>query len=261
LILRCTLSNTFIITLQTSTGLKGTRKLQFGGTSLASSQGISNSLSALSTAGGPTNPFAAKGRSFGTGNAGGTGNAFIYSSQGQALSSGTSFGNSTANTTLTVLGNSTTTGLLTSAGIGQGSAGGNAVFGPAFSFQVGLPTGGGGGGFGLGSGATNGAISTTGANAIGANKAYGNALANGFGTGSGSGVAVNAGNEQAGGQGGGTSFGQGQFTFDLDDVTTGTFANNGATKAQGGGGAYVGFDPPVPFIFDAFINPFSAATP
>jgi hypothetical protein len=300
-------------TLQTSTGLKGTRKLQFGGISLASSQGISNSLAALNTGGG-TQPNAGTGNSFGTGNAVGTGNGFIYSPQGQALSSGTSGGNSTANTALTVLGNSTTTGLLTSAGIGQGSAGGNAIFGPslaaaiaaatpaaavpapeveevveenskggggnnnnnnnaaapaapvaptapAFSFQVGLPTGGGGGGFGLGSGVTNGNIATNGVNATGADEAYGSALANGFGFGQGSGVAVNVANEQAGGQGGGTSLGQGQFTFELDDVTTGAFANNGVTKSQGGGGAYVGFDPPTPVIFGAISTPAPAATP
>jgi hypothetical protein len=301
-------------TLQTSTGLKGTRNLQFGGVSLASSEGISNSISALDTgAVAGVTPSAGTGNSFGSGNAVGTGNGFIYSSQGQALSSGTSGGNSTANTALTVLGNNTD-GLLTSVGTGQGSAGGNAVFGPslaaaiaaatpaaaapapeveevveenskggknnnnnnnnaaapvapaaptapAFSFQVGLPTGGGGGGFGLGSGVTTGNLVTTGENATGADEAYGSALANGFGFGSGSGVAVNSANEQAGGQGGGTSLGQGQFTFELDDVSTGTFANSGVTKSNGGGGAYVGFAPPTPVIFGAFSTPAPAATP
>jgi hypothetical protein len=308
---------TLCFTLQTSTGLKGTRKLQqFGGISLASSQGISNSIAGLNSGvtGGPA-PQAGTGNSFGTGNAVGTGNGFIYSSQGQALSSGTSGGNSTANTALTVLGNSTN-GLLTSVGTGQGAAGGNAVFGPslaaaiaaatpvaappapeveevveenskggnnnnnnnavapvapaaptapAFYFAQGLPTGGGGGGFGLGSGVTTGNIATavngTGAALPGADEAYGSALANGFGFGTGSGVAVNSASEQAGGQGGGTSLGQGQFTFELDDVPTGSFANSGVTKSNGGGGAYVGFDPPTAVIFGNFITPAPAATP
>jgi hypothetical protein len=135
-----------------------------------------------------------------------------------------------------------------------------------------LPTGGGGGGFGSGSGITTGFIASP-DNAVlddadanvdntqfFADEAYGNALANGFGFGVGSGVAVNAGNEQAGGSGGGTALGQGQFVFELDDVQNANFANSGLTNSSGGAGAYVGFNPPAAQIFNAFITP-PPATP
>jgi hypothetical protein len=324
-------------TFQTSTGLKGTRKLQgFGGIVLASSRGGSDSASAVTTgvfgvvplgATAGTNPGAAPGgtgKSFASGNAVGTSNGFITSGIGQALASGTSGGNSTANTDLTVLSGNPTIGAgsvtfggglsggkLNSVGSGGGSASGNAVFGPsltaaisaatpaeaspapevpvaasskkknvaaaaapaaptapAFSFNAaGLPTGGGGGGFGAGSGETGGSIASPANDAaldegneqFFADEAYGSALANGFGFGVGSGVAVNNGGEQAGGRGGGTALGQGQFTFELDDVQTASFANSGLTSSTGGAGAFVGFNPPTAQIFGAFYPP--AATP
>jgi hypothetical protein len=146
-------------------------------------------------------------------------------------------------------------GTLASVGEGQGAAGGNAVFGPSLSGRsdsegagfIGA-TGGGGGGFGLGSGDTTGSI-TSPANVPGqagntqlfADEAYGGALANGFGFGQGSGVAVNSGGEQAGGQGGGIAFGQGNVAFELDDIQAATFGNSGFTTSTGSGGGYVGF--------------------
>jgi hypothetical protein len=319
-----------IYPFQTSTGLKGARKLQgFGGIVLASSQGNSISASAVTTGvfdGVPTagavnlDPdvlLGGTGKSFGNGNSVGTSNGFIQSGLGQALASGTSGGNSTSENDLTVLsdnqdgiaitGGGLSGGMLSSVGSGGGSAGGNAVFGPsltlaiaaatpadapnatevevdasskngnaaaadapaaptapAFSFDAeGLPTGGGGGGFGSGSGISNGFIASPTNSLLGnvgndqffADEAYGNSLANGFGFGVGSGVAVNAGNEQAGGSGGGTALGQGQFVFELDDVQNANFANSGLTNSSGGAGAYVGFNPPAAQIFNAFITP------
>jgi hypothetical protein len=192
--------------------------------------------------------------SFGIGNAVGTSNAFIMSGAGQAQASGTSGGNSTSSSDLTVLsanpaiftaitGGGLTGGTLASVGMGQGAAGGNAVFGSMF----GSPTGGGGGGFGLGSGDTIGTISNP-ANVPGqagntqffADEAYGGALANGFGFGQGSGVAVNNAGEQAGGQGGGTALGQGNVAIELDDIQAATFGNSGFTLSTGGAAGYVG---------------------
>jgi hypothetical protein len=207
--------------------------------------------------------------SFGIGNAVGTSNGFIQSSGGQALASGTSGGNSTSSSDLTVLsanpgtfsattGGGLSGGMLASVGMGGGSSGGNAVFGPSFAgadFAVGQlepiyfpPTGGGGGGFGIGSGDTTGSITNPGSDAnlatgntqFFADEAYGGALANGFGFGQGSGVAVNSAGEQAGGQGGGTAFGQGNVAFELDDIQAATFGNSGFTNSAGGGGGYVG---------------------
>jgi hypothetical protein len=308
----------FCFIFQTSTGLKGTRKLQnipptFGGIAVASNQGFSNSLAGLNT-GFSGSPNAGTGSSFGNGEAIGTSNGFIQSNQGLSQASGVSGGNSTANTALTVLGNNTN-GLVTSAGIGGGASGGNAIFGPSlaaaiaaatpvaappapevevveeqnskggggggnnnnfvapapvapatpqFFFQQGLPTGGGAGGFAIGGGVTTGAINTatngTGAGLSGADEAYGSALANGFGFATGNGLSVNVANEQAGGQGGATGLGQGQFTFELDDVATGAFANNGVTKSSFGAGGYVGFDAPSPVIGGAYITTPPAAT-
>jgi hypothetical protein len=335
-----TLPFLMICPFQPSTGLKGARKLQgFGGIVLASSQGQSDSNSAITTgvfdgvpsADDTNDPIIAlpggTGKSFGNGNAVGTSNGFVQSGLGQALASGTSGGNSTASTDLTVLsmnpdpgtvitGGGLSGGILSSVGNGGGSAGGNAVFGPsltlaiaaatpasappapevevddsskngskngnaaaadmpaaptapAFSFDAaGLPTGGGGGGFASGSGITTGFVaSPDNVNAdplnsqFFADEAYGNALANGFGFGVGSGVAVNAGMEQAGGSGGGTALGQGQFVFELDDVQNANFANSGLTNSSGGAGAYVGFNPPTAQIFNAFITPPPAAGP
>jgi hypothetical protein len=295
---------------QTSTGLKGTRKLQgYGGITLASSQGISTSEANV-LAGATQDDVTLlgnSGNSFGNGDAVGTSNGFVTSSLGQALATGTSGGNSTADTTLTVLDTDElgTGGVLSSVGKGQGSAGGNAVFGPslqaaiaaatpanappapevvvdtsskggknnaaaavpaaptapAFSFNaMGLPTGGGGGGFGFGSGVTQGSVDAM-VDMTAVDEAYGSALANGFGFGVGSGLAVNNGGEQAGGQGGGTSFGQGAFDFELIDAVGATFDNSGVTKSNGGAGAYVGFNPPEAQIFGAFITPAPAATP
>jgi hypothetical protein len=59
-----------------------------------------------------------------------------------------------------------------------------------------------------------------------ANEADGTSLANGFGFGQGSGVAVNIANEQAGGQGGGVSLGQGDFKFNVDGIENANFANS-----------------------------------
>ena len=130
---------------------------------------------------------------------------------------------------------------------------------PPFSFVQGLPTGGGGGGNGVGSGTTSVGI----VNAAGqtTDEAYGTNLANGFGFGVGSGVAVNNAGEQAGGQGGGTALGQGNVVFEVDEAFGASFANNGLTTSAGGGGAYVGFDPPAAQIFGAFITPPPSATP
>jgi hypothetical protein len=131
---------------QTTTGLKGARKLQLNGISLASAQGIANTNSAVSTGifgmpaaieGGGINTNAAPGgtgSSSGTGNAIGTSNGFVYSGSGQALSSGTAGGNSTSSNDLTVLsmnpafsvgtGGGLSGGILSSVGVGQGAAGG-----------------------------------------------------------------------------------------------------------------------------------------
>jgi hypothetical protein len=284
---------------QTPSGLKGSRKLQYGGIALASSQGNSISASALQTA-----PYVSTGNSFGNGDAVGTSNGFATSALGQAVATGTSGGNSTADSQLSVL-SAPSIGTISAVGNGGGAAGGNAVFGPslaaairaatplaaapapevvvdtsskggnsnqvpaapaaptapAFMFDpAGLPTGGGGGGFGIGSGITLGTVDRL-DGPDGVDEAYGNALANGFGFGVGSGLAVNNGGEQAGGQGGGTALGQGAFTFELDEVTGATFANSGVTKSDGGAGAYVGFNPPAAQIFGAFITPAPAATP
>jgi hypothetical protein len=310
------------------------------GISVASAQGIANTNSAVSTGifgmpaaieGGGINTNAAPGgtgSSSGTGNAIGTGSGFINSSSGQALSSGTAGGNSTSSNDLTVLsmnpafsvgtGGGLSGGILSSVGVGQGAAGGNAVFGPSlagaiaaqtpvatpaptpeptpeemnskggnkknepvvtaapaaptapmFQFIGGLPTGGGGGGFGFGSGITGGSIVSP-ANAAGntagnmqffADEAYGTSLANGFGFGVGSGVAVNNANEQAGGTGGGSSFGQGVNAFELDDAQGANFANSGSTISSGGAGAYVGYNPPNPVIFGNVLAPPSSAVP
>jgi hypothetical protein len=300
-------------TFQTSTGLKGTRKLQgYGGITIASSQGISNSVASVNAGSTEDDTFLLgnSGNSFGNGDAVGTSNGFVTSVLGQAIATGTSGGNSTADTALTVLEEDEGVGgVLSSVGVGQGSAGGNAVFGPslqaaiaaatpanappapevvvdtsskggknnaalaaapaaptapAFSFNAeGLPTGGGGGGFGSGSGITLGTVDAVQSDAAeeSVDAAYGSALANGFGFGVGSGLAVNNGGEQAGGQGGGTSFGQGAFTFEVDDAVSGAFDNSGVTKSNGGAGAYVGFNPPEAQIFGAFITPPPAATP
>jgi hypothetical protein len=163
-------------------------------------------------------------------------------------------------------------GMLASVGMGGGSAGGNAVFGPSFAgadFAVAkldpiyyVPTGGGGAGSGFGSGNTTGSITNPGNDAslaannrqFFADEAYGGALANGFGFGVGSGVAVNAANEQAGGQGGGTSFGQGNFLFELDDIQTAAFGSSGSTISDGGGGGYVGLVGDTPFGSGSFME-------
>ena len=113
-----------------------------------------------------------------------------------------------------------------------------------------MPTGGGGGGNGFGSGIT--AAGVTNAAGETTDEAYGTNLANGFGFGVGSGVAVNNVGEQAGGQEGGTAFGQGNVVFEVDEAFGANFANNGLTTSNGGGGAYVGFDPPDAQIFGAF---------
>jgi hypothetical protein len=130
---------------QTTTGLKGTRKLQsFQGITLAASEGQSDSNSAIFSGGVP----GGTGASFGNGNAVGTSNGFIYSSGGQAQSSGASGGNSTAKTDLTVLslndgaatsGGGLSDGTLSSAGTGGGSAGGNAVFTLAAAIAAATP--------------------------------------------------------------------------------------------------------------------------
>jgi hypothetical protein len=95
------------------------------------------------------------GNSFGNGDAVGTSNAFILSSQGQALASSTSGGNSTANTQLPVFSTTATnsTGNLVSVGRGAGAARRTAVFGEL--------TGGGASGSGLGSGVTTGSLVAT----------------------------------------------------------------------------------------------------
>jgi hypothetical protein len=152
-----------ICPFQTSTGLKGVRKLQgFGGIVLASSEGQSDSSSAITTGvfnGVPTagtvnlDPDVlpgGTGKSFGNGNSVGTSNGFIQSGLGQALASGTSGGNSTAETDLTVLsmnddgnvltGGGLTGGILSSIGSGGGSAGGNAVFGPSLTLAIAAAT-------------------------------------------------------------------------------------------------------------------------
>jgi hypothetical protein len=315
LIVDLTLSYLVLCPFQTTTGLKGARKLQ-NGIVVASSQGLTDSLSSITLDAAP----GGTGQSSGSGSAVGTGNGFINSAAGQALASGTSGGNSSALNDLTVLGGGMTFGTLTSVGSGGGAAGGNAVFGPSFAgaiaaqtatpaptpepevetvedtgkskggndknepvitaapaaptapmfqFIGGLPTGGGGGGFGFGSGITGGSIVSP-ANAAGntagnmqffADEAYGTSLANGFGFGVGSGVAVNNANEQAGGTGGGSSFGQGVNAFELDDAQGANFANSGSTISSGGAGAYVGLNPPNPVIFGNVLAPPSSAVP
>jgi hypothetical protein len=149
-------------TFQTSTGLKGARKLQFtglGGIVLASSKGQSDSGSAVTTGvfGGVPSAVLVNegalpggtGKSFGNGNAVGTSNGFITSGLGQALASGTSGGNSTASNDLTVLsmnvngvtmGGGLSGGKLSSTGSGGGSAGGNAVFGPSLAAAIAAAT-------------------------------------------------------------------------------------------------------------------------
>jgi hypothetical protein len=155
-------------TLQASTGLKGTRKLQnMNGVVLANSQGQSDSASGITTGvfgATPTNAGTAganleaapggTGASFGNGNAVGTSNGFITSSGGQAVASGTSGGNSTANTDLTVLstnnggnagankllGGGLSGGTLNSVGSGGGQAGGNASFGPSLALAIAAAT-------------------------------------------------------------------------------------------------------------------------
>jgi hypothetical protein len=153
---------------QTTTGLKGARKLQFNGITTANSSGQSDSNSAITTGvfgvkadGAGTqsqNTGAAPGgtgASFGNGNAVGTSNGFIQSSAGQAVASGTSGGNSTANTDLTVLstnngdgdatvnaglGGGLSGGTLNSAGTGGGEAGGTAMFGPSLALAIAAAT-------------------------------------------------------------------------------------------------------------------------
>jgi hypothetical protein len=107
---------------------------------------------------GSKNPGAAPGgtgASFGNGNAVGTSNGFIQSSAGQAVASGTSGGNSTASTDLTVLsknnaigvptnnikfGGGLSGGTLNSAGTGGGQAGGTAMFGPSLALAIAAAT-------------------------------------------------------------------------------------------------------------------------
>jgi hypothetical protein len=139
----------YCTTSQTSTGLKGTRKLQFGGIVAATSQGDSDSIAAVTT--GDLGGFGAlavalpagAGSSFGNGKAVGTSNGFITSSQGQALATGTSGGNSTADTQLTLTdggGNGFSVGNIVSVGTGSGGAGGNAVFGPSLAAAIAAAT-------------------------------------------------------------------------------------------------------------------------
>jgi hypothetical protein len=290
-----TLPFLMICPFQPSTGLKGARKLQgFGGIVLASSQGQSDSNSAITTgvfdgvpsADDTNDPIIAlpggTGKSFGNGNAVGTSNGFVQSSVGNG--GGSAGGNAVFGPSLTLAIAAATPASAPPApevevddSSKNGSKNGNAAAAdmpaaptaPAFSFDAaGLPTGGGGGGFASGSGITTGFVaSPDNVNAdplnsqFFADEAYGNALANGFGFGVGSGVAVNAGMEQAGGSGGGTALGQGQFVFELDDVQNANFANSGLTNSSGGAGAYVGFNPPTAQIFNAFITPPPAAGP
>jgi hypothetical protein len=249
LIVDLTLSYLVLCPFQTTTGLRGARKLQNGIVG-ASSQGLTDSLSSILLVAAPGGTVMSSG--FGT--ALGTSNGFIYSGSGQALASGSSGGNSSALNDLTVLGGGMTSGTLNSVGSGGGAAGGNAVFGPSFAgaiaatpaatplqFNEGLPTGGGGGGFGEGTGSVFGTF-------INPTQTSGTGFANGSGSGVGSGVAVNNANEQAGGSGGGESLGQGQVAFDLNNATAANFLNSGSSFSSGGAGAYVGLNPPNPVI-------------
>jgi hypothetical protein len=166
-------------------------------------------------------------------------------------------------------------GMLASVGMGGGSAGGNAIFGQSFAAKIAsespvaklapmfyVPTGGGGAGSGSGSGDTTGSITNPGNDAslapnnmqLFADEAYGGALANGFGFGVGSGVAINNGGEQAGGSGGGTAFGQGNFLFELDDIQTAAFGSSGSTISDGGAGGYVGLVSETPFGFGTIVE-------
>jgi hypothetical protein len=160
-----TLPFLMICIIQTSTGLKGARRLQgFGGIALAGSQGQSDSSSAITTGElngvpdpiGYYNPLdealpGGTGMSFGNGNAIGTSSGFVQSGLGQAFASGTSGGNSTAETDLTVLsmnplvgtpvtGGGLSGGSLFSEGSSQGSAGGNGVFGPSLTLAIAAAT-------------------------------------------------------------------------------------------------------------------------
>jgi hypothetical protein len=277
-----------IYPLQTSNGLKGTRKLQPQGFGIviANSQGNSNSASAITTGifdgiadpGSATNNPASDGgtgNSFGSSSTVGTSNGFIMSAFGQAGASGTSGGNSTSENYLTLLslnagtpttGGGLSGGSLSSVGTGTGASGGNAIFGPSLTTA---PTGGGGGGFGDASSSVNLVIAspdnlvggTPGNEQFFADEAKVSSLATGVGFGVGSGVATNDSGAQAGGSGGGTSFsGGGQLSFDLDDVQNFNIASFGRTASSGGGGAYVGFNPPGTRSL-AFISPPSAAGP
>jgi hypothetical protein len=108
--------------------------------------------------------------------------------------------------------------------------------------------------FGIGSGINFGFISSpasiagdgtaTGNMNFFANEASGASLANGFGFGAGSGVAVNGANEQAGGNGGGLSVGQGDFKFKLDGIQNANFAISGTTTSSCGAEAFLNFESP-----------------
>jgi hypothetical protein len=154
---------------QTSTGLKGARKLQgVNGVVEALSNGLSNSFTNVQNGVDGVDPDGAgtnsentgastggTGNSFGNGNGVGTSNGFIMSTFGQAVASGTAGGNSTAETNLSLLstnngagtdaanallGGGLSFGTLNSAGQGKGTAGGSAVFGPSLAAAVAAAT-------------------------------------------------------------------------------------------------------------------------
>jgi hypothetical protein len=154
-----------ICPIQTSIGVKGARKLQFGGIVLANSKGNSISTSAVTTGvfNGVPDPGATTngatgytpvfpggtGKSFGHNEAIGTSSGFVQSGLGQALASGTSGGNSTSENDLTVLsmnvdgaefGGGLSGGSLSSIGMSGGSAGGNAIFGPSLTAAIAAAT-------------------------------------------------------------------------------------------------------------------------
>jgi hypothetical protein len=294
LIVDLTLSYLVLCPFQTTTGLKGARKLQ-NGIVVASSQGLTDSLSSITLDAAP----GGTGQSSGSGSAVGTGNGFINSAAGQALASGTSGGNSSALNDLTVLGGGMTFGTLTSVGSGGGAAGGNAVFGPSFAGAIAAQTatpaptpepevetvedtgkskGGndknepvitaapaaptapmfqfyGGLPTGGGGGGFGQGTGSVFGSFVNPTQTTGTGFANGSGFGVGSGVAINNANEQAGGSGGGESLGQGQVAFDLNNATAANFANSGSTFSSGGAGAYVGYNPPSPVIGGFFGGP------
>jgi hypothetical protein len=159
-----------LCSFQTSTGLKGARKLQgVNGVVEALSNGLSNSFTNVQNGVKGVTPDGAgdgsantggseggTGNSFGNGNAVGTSNGFIMSTFGQAVASGTAGGNSTAETNLSLLstnngdtddatanalfGGGLSFGTLNSAGEGKGTAGGTALFGPSLAAAVAAAT-------------------------------------------------------------------------------------------------------------------------